>query len=53
MDKKADACKKFQNKVKDKRSSNKKRTLLHFLLAFLLVVETGHFGLTVAFFALQ
>ena len=31
MDKKADAWKKFQNEMKDKRSSKKKRTLLHLL----------------------
>ena len=50
MDKKADAWKKFQNEMKDKRSSKKKRTLLHFLLVFLLA---GYFGLSGAFFALQ
>ena len=37
MDKKADAWKKFQNEIKDKRSSKKKCTLLHLLSAFLLV----------------
>ena len=37
MDKKADAWKKFQNEMKDKRSSKKKRTLLHLLSVFLLV----------------
>ena len=37
MDKKADAWKKFQNEMKEKRSSKKKRTLLHLLSVFLLV----------------
>ena len=46
MDKKADTWKKFQNEMKDKRSSKKELTLLHFLLV-------GYFGLSGAFFALQ
>ena len=37
MDKKADAWRKFQKDMKDKRSSKKKRMLLHFVLGFLLV----------------
>ena len=37
MGKKAHAWKKFQNKMKDKRSSKKKCTLLHLLSVFLLV----------------
>ena len=36
MDKKADAWKKYQNEMKDERSSKKKRTLLYFLLVFLV-----------------
>ena len=47
MNKKADAWKQFQNEMKDKRSSKKKRTLLHFLLVFLLA---GYFGFNGAFF---
>ena len=35
--KKTDAWKKFQNELKDKRSSKKKRSLLHFFLVFFLV----------------
>ena len=50
MDKKTDAWKKFQNKMKDKRSSKKTSTLLHFLIVFLLA---GFFGFSGAFFALQ
>ena len=37
MNKKADAWKKFHNEMKDERSSKKKRTLFHILLAFRLV----------------
>ena len=50
MDKKADAWKKFQNEMKDKKSPKKKSTLFHFLLVFLLA---GYFDLSGAFFALQ
>ena len=50
MNKKADAWKQFQNEMKDKRSSKKKCTLLHFLLVFFLA---GYFGLNGAFLALQ
>ena len=52
MDKKPDAWKKNENEIKYKRSSKKKRTLLHFFLVFLLVVQAGHFRLSGAFFAL-
>ena len=50
IDKKAVAWKKFQNKMKDKRSSKKNCTLVHFLLVFLLA---GHFDLSGPFFGLQ
>ena len=39
MDKKADAWKKYQNEMKDERSSKKKRTLLYILLIFFLVAQ--------------
>ena len=39
MGKKADAWKKYQNEMKDERSSKKKRTLLYILLIFFLVAQ--------------
>ena len=37
MDEKADAWKKFHNEMKEQRSSKKKLTLFHIVLAFRLV----------------
>ena len=39
MEKEANAWKKYENEIKDERSSKKKRTLLYFLLVFLLVAQ--------------
>ena len=37
MDKRPDVWKKFQNEMKDKRSSKKKRKIINFLLVFFIV----------------
>ena len=39
MNKKSDIWKQFQTETKDKKSSKKKRTLLHFLSAFILAAQ--------------